>query len=180
VTEPPADDRALAEAFLHGDEPAFRELYRRHTPRVYALVRRLLGRRQQDADDAVQETWLRAARGLAGFRWDAAFGTWLVGIAVNVSREGRRRPAADSLAVDFAPAVPPPDGGGIDLERAVLTLPDGYRHVLVLHDVWGMTHEEVGRALGIDPGTSKSQLSRARRALRERLWTGPATTEDAR
>jgi RNA polymerase sigma-70 factor (ECF subfamily) len=181
VTEPPADDRTLAEAFLRGDEPAFRELYRRHTPRVYALVRRLLGGRRQDADDVVQETWLRAARGLAGFRWDAAFGTWLVGIAVNVSREAwRRQPPGLPVSEDPAVAVTGPDGGRIDLERALLALADGYRQVLVLHDVWGLTHDEVGRALGIDPGTSKSQLSRARRALRERLCAGPATTEDAK
>jgi RNA polymerase sigma-70 factor (ECF subfamily) len=77
-------------------------------------------------------------------------------------------------------AVTGPDGGRIDLERALLALADGYRQVLVLHDVWGLTHDEVGRALGIDPGTSKSQLSRARRALRERLCAGPATTEDAK
>ena len=74
-------------------------------------------------------------------------------------------PAAD-------PVSPPRQGPEkIDLERAIRELPDGYREVLILHDVEGLTHEEVGGRLGIDAGTSKSQLSRARRALRA-YWAG--------
>jgi RNA polymerase sigma-70 factor (ECF subfamily) len=170
VTGAHDDDRGLAAAFLRGDEPAFRELYRRHTPRVYALVRRLLGGRHADAEDVMQETWLRAARGLGGFRWESSLRTWLTGIALNLCRERSRR-QADS-ALESEPATPPPVPVDVDLERAVAGLSDGYRQVLILHDVWGLTHEEVGQALGIDAGTSKSQLSRARRLLKERL-AGP-------
>jgi RNA polymerase sigma-70 factor (ECF subfamily) len=67
----------------------------------------------------------------------------------------------------------------IDLERALAALADGYRQVLLLHDVWGLTHDEVGRTLGIDAGTSKSQLSRARRVLKERLLAGTPRKEGA-
>lgn len=172
------DERELATAFLHGEEPAFRELYRRHTPAVYGLVRRLVGGRHEDAEDIVQEMWLRAAQGLGAFRWQSSLRTWLTGIAVNLCREnGRRRarPPGEGNPESLALAPPLVD---IDLERALATLAAGYRQVLILHDVWGMTHEEVGNALGIDAGTSKSQLSRARRALKERLlWASPRKEE---
>jgi RNA polymerase sigma-70 factor (ECF subfamily) len=170
------DDRALAVAFLRGDEPAFRELYRRHTPAVHGLARRLLGARPADADaeDLVQETWLRAARGLGGFRWESSLRTWLLGIVVNLARERSRRGGPPLAPLDGEPALPEAGRalGDVDLERALLALAEGYREVLLLHDVWGLTHDEVGRALGIDAGTSKSQLSRARRALKQRLLAG--------
>jgi RNA polymerase sigma-70 factor (ECF subfamily) len=165
-------DHALAQALLlRGDENAFRELYTRHTPRLYQLVLRIVGGAEHDAEDVVQETWIRATEALGGFRWEAAFGTWLTGIGINVAR-GLLRKQGRWTTLDEAgePWRPPPrDGERIDLERAIAVLPTGYRSVLVLHDVEGYTHEEIGERLGIAPGTSKSQLSHARKALRRLL-----------
>jgi RNA polymerase sigma factor (sigma-70 family) len=167
------EDAELVEAFLgSGDEAAFRELYRRHTPALYAFAMRFVGGAGRGAEDVVQETWLRAFDALRRFGGRSALRTWLVGIAINCAREALRRrrrglpfevPERDEPAPD--PAV------RMDLEEAIRSLPDGYRAVLVLHDVEGMTHAEIGERLGIEPGTSKSQLSRARRALRAR-WNG--------
>lgn len=165
-------DRELADAVVHrGDESAFRLLYRRHTPRLYQVLFRLLQGDVGEAEDAVQETWLRATTGLARFRWEAAFQTWLTGIGLNVARHAlraRRRFPGDSIEREPAAPARNPDGH-LDLERAIAQLPDGYRTVLVLHDVEGWTHEEIGLRLDIAPGTSKSQLFAARRAMRALL-----------
>ena len=170
-----SEDRRLVEAFLgRGDEVAFRALYRRHSPSLYRLAVRLVGTAGSDAEDVIQDTWLRAARGLAGFRWDSSLRSWLCGIAINRGREELRRRARPGTSVDdrlddLAAAASARPERRIDLERAVSRLPDGYRTVLVLHDIEGHTHEEIARHLEIDPGTSKSQLSRARRRLRSLL-----------
>ncbi len=167
-------DRDLAEAILRdGDERAFRDLYRRHTPRLLAFVARLLAGEESDAEDAVQDTWIRACGGLERFRWDAAFSTWLLGIGLNVVRDhlrktGRSRTTTvEELPDPPAPAVP--HDARIDLERAIATLPDDFRVVLVLHDVEGMKHEEIAERLKVPVGTTKSQLFRARRMLRATL-----------
>ncbi len=167
-------DRDLADAVLrYGDERAFREIYRRHTPRLMGFVWRLFGRTESDAEDVVQETWVRACEGFALFRWESAFSTWLLGIGLNVVRDFLRHNAR-SKSVQMA-NPPDPQGPGvphedrIDLERSIKLLPDGYRLVLVLHDVEGMKHKEIAGKLGISVGTSKSQLSNARKMLRAML-----------
>lgn len=168
----PTTDQSLAEALLlSGDERAFRELYRRHTPRLYQVVLRVVGGGEHDAEDVVQEAWIRATEKLAGFRWEAAFSTWLTGIALNVARSQLRRGGrwVDMEGVPEPWRPPPRDAERIDLERAIAALPPGYRAVLTLHDVEGYRHEEIGEMLGISPGTSKSQLFNARRALRQVL-----------
>lgn len=170
-------DRELVARFLTDrSEAAFRQLYRRHTPRLYQTVLRLLGGSETEAEDAVQEVWLRAADGLDGFRWVSALPTWLTGIAVNICRERRRsRPPEVEAETPGEPAAAFTDGSGgaaLDLERALAALPDGYRRVVVLHDVEGYTHEETARLLGVEAGTSKSQLHQARRALRRLLDPG--------
>ena len=168
-------DRSLAEMVLAGDELAFRQLYRRHTPRLFALVARFLGGAEADAEDVVQETWLKATDALGGFRWEASFGSWLTSIGLNVARESVRRRARrgeepwdpDAPAGPFV--APLQHVESVDLERAIRALPDGYRTVLVLHDVEGYRHEEIASRLGISVGTSKSQLFHARRAMRAAL-----------
>jgi RNA polymerase sigma-70 factor (ECF subfamily) len=90
VNEP--SDRTLAGAIVgHGDEASFRTLYRRHTPSLYPFVLRVLGGAEEDAEDVIQDTWVRAVRGLATFRWESSFRTWLLGIGLNRAREILRK-----------------------------------------------------------------------------------------
>lgn len=172
-------DRELADRVVRvGDEAAFRLLYRRHSPSVYQFVLRLVGGDVVEAEDILQEAWLRASRNLARFRWESAFRSWLTGIALNRVREMARKKKRSLVEVDSewepAGAVQDP-GQRIDLERALELLPPGFRTVLVLHDVEGFTHQEIGARLGITDGTSKSQLHGARRAMRRLLGVGRET-----
>lgn len=166
-------DRELVEAVvIGGDELAFRELYRRHTPRLYQLVLRLVGS-EQDAEDVVQEAWIRAAEAAGNFRWESNFSTWLTGIAINRFKEllrKRNRWPSVSLEHIAEPEIRPDYvGERVDLEKALSLLPLGYRTVLVLHDLEGFRHEEIAEQLGIAAGTSKSQLFHARRYVRSLL-----------
>lgn len=170
----PLSDQELVAAFLRRrDERRFRELYQRHAPLLYAFTLRLAGGDVSEAEDALQETWIRATERLARFEWQASLRTWLCGIALNCWRERRR--ARGNLPLTFdeveAPAAPEADGAArLDLERAIADLPQGYRTIVILHDVEGYTHEEIAAMLDIDSGTSRSQLSRARQTLRS--WLG--------
>lgn len=170
-----ASDRALVDAMLSsGDEAAFRELYARYTPRLYRIVINLLDGQEQEAEDVVQETWLRAATALRGFRWGSSLSTWLAAIALNRAREilrTKKRWYGDMP--DDVPQAPARYADRIDLQRAVDQLPAGYRSVFELYDVEGYSHEEIARRLGIAAGTSKSQLFHARRALRALLEPVP-------
>ena len=171
------DDKTLVTIFLKDrGEDVFREIYRRHAPAVNRLVVRLVGAKNGDAEDIVQSMWIRAVEGLDRFRWESTLKTWLTGIAINCAREyfrkkSRSRDTFWADTDDFSAGAPlvPREVHRVDLERAIADLPNGYREVLVLHDVEGYTHEEIGRFLGIESGTSKSQLSRARRAVRTLL-----------
>jgi RNA polymerase sigma-70 factor, ECF subfamily len=163
-----------------GDEDAFRELYRLHAAALYRMSCRMLGSSGEPAEDAVQETWLRAARSLPAFRWESSLATWLMGIAINCCREARRRRLSRSrdAALDdernWLSRTAPQDARQLDLEQAIARLGEEDREVLLLHDVEGYTHAEIGAALGIPEGTSKSHLSRARRRLRKMLSEVPA------
>ncbi len=166
-------DDALGAAVLRGDEAAFRSLYRRHTPRLRRLVARLVGDVNAESDDAVQEAWMRAVRGLGEFRKNASFSTWIAAIAIRVCHETFRRQKRWSFVGGELPetlASPPVmEHERLDLEAAMAHLSEGYRAVLVLHDVEGMTHGDIAERLGIAEGTSKSTLSRARAAVRQYL-----------
>jgi RNA polymerase sigma-70 factor (ECF subfamily) len=167
-------DSALIRRFLDGDEGAFRTLYERHTPRLRMVICRLLGAQRDDADDLVQETWMRGCRGIHGFNGDAKFSTWLTTIGVRAVYSRFARPSADEepLFED----IPDHNGGdpglSVDLERAIAQLPNHQRTVVVLHDVEGFTHQEIARQLGVATGTSKATLSRARCTLRRLLNGG--------
>jgi len=162
------DERQLVTAFLGGEEAAFRALYDLHAPSLYAFLNRILGRWRSEANDALQDVWLRAARDLGRFRFQSSFRTWLFGIAVNRCREILRLTPnyEEEIAEVEGVTAPEPVGERIDLERAVARLPLRYREVVVLHDIYEHTHAEIGAMLGIDEGTSKSNLSRARALLR--------------
>ena len=160
----PTDDELLTRV-ASGDEAAFRVLYRRHTPAMYASAYRMVARRSADAEDIVQEAWMRAVRQLHSFRRESTLRTWLVGIAIRCALEvARRRPQLplEDADLPIMSVTPPP----LDLEAAIAALADGYRQVLILHDLHGHTHTEIAALLGIDEGTSKSQLSRGRAAIR--------------
>ena len=165
-------DAALIRRFLDGDEAAFRVLYLRHTPRLKMTVRRLLGFRQQEMGDVVQDTWLAACRGLHAYRNDAPFSAWLTSIGARTTYAALTRLTSRDTepATDDLPAPELDDlGSVIDLERALDGLPDTQRMVVVLHDIEGFTHHEIGEQLRIAAGTSKATLFRARRALRAAL-----------
>lgn len=168
------DQTELVDRARAGDRQAMARLYREHAPHVYAIVRRLAGE-DHLAQDLSQEVWIRAFDRLDQFRGDAGFGTWVHRIARNMAishlRRSKRRAEVEAEAAPGETAAP---GGDLALERRALEealerLPPGYRTVLVLHDVEGLTHEEIAESLGVAVGTSKSQLHKARARMRELL-----------
>jgi len=170
--DPSATDDDLLRALRRdGSEHAFGILYDRHTPRAYQTAWRILGGSQADADDATQEAWVRAIASLDTRRTDGDFGAWLRSIVAHVAINIVRKHQRLELDADVDAVL---DGNEdpqerLDLESAIASLPAGYRAVLVLHDIEGYTHEEIGARLGITAGTSKGQLFKARRAVRARL-----------
>lgn len=166
------DDVALAAA---GDVRAFERLYRTHLPRVHGIVRRMCG--GGDVDELTQDVFVRVWQKLASFRGESAFGTWLHRLAVNVVIEKfrtdttRRQRHLDGEEIfETLPSKPRRSGDlAMDLDAALLKLPDGAREVFVLHDVQGYKHHEIGTLLEISVGTSKAQLHRARMMLRKHL-----------
>ena len=170
------DESQLIARVRAGDSAAERALYDAHVDRVYRLAFRLAG------DDALaqeftQETFIRAFDRLGSFRGDAAFSTWLHTITTTVVLNGlrkvkrfRQREADidDAHDIGVAQRHAEPDLK-VRLKAAIDALPDGYRTVFLMHDVEGFTHEEIGATLGIQEGTSKAQLSRARARLRREL-----------
>ncbi len=185
-----ADESELIERTLQGDEGAFRTLYRRHADALWRFALRLTAGVDADADELVQETWSRALRSLARFERRSSLKTWLFAIASRCAWEEARRAGADRRKIErlgvelgastrvagVGPTDRPGPAGRLDLERALRALPRGFRTVLVLHDVEGLPHRRIAEELGISTGTSKSQLSRARRRMRELLGEDYVTT----
>jgi RNA polymerase sigma-70 factor, ECF subfamily len=174
LLEEPMNESDCIRRAQQGDAEAIRDLYRRHAPRVYAVVRRLAGD-DALAEDWTQEAWVRAFRALPNFRGEARFSTWLHRIAVNSALHGRRwrdRRVAHEVTMTVSAERcdrADPIALRIALQRALDRLAEGMRQIIVLHDVEGYTHEEIGDLLGIAPGTSKSQLFKARARLRALL-----------
>jgi len=171
-----SDLQQLVERAQAGERDAFDELYARHVGRIFALCLRMSGNRD-DATELTQQAFVRAWDKLGTFGGHSAFGSWLHRLAVNVvlgewRRRGRQRDRlkafADRLA-DDAGTVREKPRLTVDLERAIRRLPKGARTVFVLHDVEGYRHREVAELTGLAIGTSKAQLHRARRLLREIL-----------
>jgi RNA polymerase sigma-70 factor, ECF subfamily len=170
-------DGELARRAAEGDAAAFEELYRRYRRRVYALALRMT-RNAADAEDLTQESFLSVHRNVGSFRGEAAFSSWLYRLAANVIKMHFRRRGArpedltsDGRLYERGPSPAPREGSPpfvdrIAVERAVGALPPGYRAAFVLHDVAGYEHAEIARMRGCTAGNSKSQLHRARAALR--------------
>ena len=170
------DQPNLVARVLAGDQQAERELYNANVDRVYRLVYRMVGDAELAAD-YTQDTFIRAFDRLASFRGEAALSTWISAIAISVVYNGQRkvkRLRQREVELEHAdPVAAPERRAEPDLRRklkaAIDALPEGYRTVFLMHDVEGYTHEEIGAALGIQDGTSKAQLSRARAKLRRQL-----------
>lgn len=156
------------------DAGAFERLYRMHIDRVYGLCLRMTGN-VSEAEDCAQDAFIQAWSKLDKFRGDSTFSTWLHRIAVNAVlgriRKSKREQDRIKLAFEQSSApVSVADNGELrDLSEAVDRLPQGARHVFVLHAVYGYSHEETGQMLDIAAGTSKAQLHRARRLLVQQL-----------
>lgn len=187
-SDPDAPDvvRALA-----GDEAGFETLVRRHEREMYSLAYRMLHDREE-ALEAAQDTFLRAFRALPTFRGDAAFRTWLFGIALNVCRNrlarGLKRQRATAVplvqddpisgevvALPLADPAPDPEAaaGKSELRRAIMAALQGispeHREIILLREVHGFDYDALAAALGCPAGTVKSRLARARAALRVKL-----------
>jgi RNA polymerase sigma-70 factor (ECF subfamily) len=168
----------LLAACRRGDPRALEELVRLTQRRVYNLALRIVGRRH-DAEDVMQEAYLRMFRGLAGFREEARFETWMHRIVTNAALNLLRRRGrfGDLLADDGEVDRPVPDrtdvvDGRDQLVRSIARLPEGQRLVLVLKDVYGLSCKEIGEELGIAEGAVKVRLHRARRRLKDVLEEG--------
>ena len=178
------EDHELVTLARTGDGGAIRALYQRHARRVFAVVRRMAGD-DALAEDWAQEAWVRVIRALPTFRGDSQFSTWLHRVAINSALHGRRsreRKAGRETVMDDTHHVRPVTGDPLlrmKLEKALERLPEGMRRVLVLHDVEGYTHEEIGEMLGINPGTCKSQLFKARAKMRTLLTPAALREEEA-
>ncbi len=169
-----ARERELVLAAQAGDEVAFAELVRTHERRAYAVARSIV-LTHEDAEDAVQEGFLHAYRALYRFLPDQAFGAWLHRIVANAALDiTRRRKVRDADALSETIASPfrdPAESAELRrrLELALRLLSGRQRSVIVLHDIEGYKHSEIGRMLGIPEGTARSDLHHARARLRDVL-----------
>jgi RNA polymerase sigma-70 factor (ECF subfamily) len=167
-------ERRLVLAAQRGSREAFAQLVRLHQARALAVARAITITRE-DAEDAVQEAFLHAYRALDRFRPDQPFGAWLGRIVANAALDiGRRRKVRDADQLPESVSTPFRDPAVADELRARLReglarLTERQRGVLVLHDVEGFTHAEIGGMLGIPEGTARSDLHHARMALRRML-----------
>jgi len=157
-----------------GDRSAFERLYRAHVGRIHVLLLRMSGSRTE-ADEMTQEVFVRAWQHLDRFATIDHFRAWITRVGINLVLNERRTLARRGAPLDFdetlhgASAAPRRPGAHTDLERAIAELPEGARLVFLLYDVHGYSHEEISRMTGHAVGTTKAQLHRARKRLRELL-----------
>jgi RNA polymerase sigma-70 factor (ECF subfamily) len=168
-----AAEAALVHGAQAGDRACFERLYRIHSGRVYALCLRLT-RRAEEAEELTQEVFVRAWQNLSHFGAEGHFKAWLTRVAVNLVAGERRTRGRRGIheewneeTPELRPAAAPELS--VDLEHAIGLLPEKARTVFVLHDVQGYRHEDIARITGAAVGTTKAQLHRARRRLREVL-----------
>ena len=172
------DETSWVELARGGDAPAFEWLYRVHSDRIFALCWRLCGGDKGLAEDLVQEAFVRAWSKLHLFRGESRFGTWMHRLAANVALSDRRtrlRRVQREVSLDETverTAIGERDvfaDKRMDLEKAIARLPERARSVLVLYDIEGYRHKEIAEITGMAVGSSKAQLHRARKLLREEL-----------
>ncbi len=175
-------DVALVERARTGDEGALTDLYRRHERRAYNLALRTLGN-SWDAADVTQEAFVKAFRNLDSFKGEARFGTWLHRIVVNAAYDHLRRHRPEPMDSDILDDLSSPTGAGsvvgsgregIDpavdglsdpVRKALMSLNEGFRFAVVLCDLLGFPYNEAADILGVQEGTIKSRIFRAREAL---------------
>lgn len=191
MPETPESDEDLVARARAGDGPAFATLVRRHSASAFRLALRLTGS-EADAEEAVQEAFLQAHRGLPGFRGEARVSTWLYRIVTNAAlMQARRRPrrtesleaylpsfGPDDLhahldASQPIPGLPDEDAARAELRDKALdvlaALPEGQRAAFVLRDLEGLSSDEVGEVLGVDAAAVRQRVHRARLVLRGAL-----------
>ncbi len=170
------DERQLIARVVAGESRAQRELYESHVDRVYRLAYRLAGD-DELARDFTQLTFIRAFERIAEFRHDSSLATWLHSIGVSVALNGLRtvkKMRSRNVPIEEAHGLGT-SGRDADpdlktrLKAAIDSLSEKYRTVFLMHDVEGFTHDEIGAALGIPAGTSKTRLFQGRAKLREAL-----------
>jgi RNA polymerase sigma-70 factor, ECF subfamily len=177
-------DADLIARFRAGEAAAFGILVTRHERRVYNIAYRMLGR-AEDARDAAQDAFLSCYRHIGSFRGEAAFTTWLHRITVNACYDALRKRPPDPTPLSELPEPSPARDhadqavAAVDVQRALMQVPEEFRGVLVLHDLRGLQYEDVAGALGIPLGTVKSRLHRGRVALANVLRGEPAPVPDA-
>lgn len=171
-----SDELRIVEKIKRGDTEAFEKLYRLYVGRVYASCLRLSGDPDR-AEEITQDVFLRLWARIGTFKGRSAFSSWLYRLTVNLvidrmrveQRRARWETIDDEVESHPDPQKGPSPDTRLALEAAIASLPPGARVVFVLHDIEGYRHEEIGEMTGMAPGTSKSQLHRARRLLRKML-----------
>ena len=155
---------------LAGKTRDFKKLYAKHHQRLYSLCYRFTGN-AADAEEALQEIFMRLLDKLASFRADASFAAWARRVAVNYLINQRRANQTETVELQQDEAVDATSEPSLAmaLDQAVASLPEGFRKVFILHDREGYRHEEIAEIIGCSPATSRSQLCRARLALRDLL-----------
>lgn len=172
-------EKELVERHRYGDRDAFEEIYRLHEEMVYNLCLRLTGN-PGDAEDLVQETFLRVYRYLAGFRGGSSLRTWIYRIALNRARSRfRGLKVLYALADDASKEPVDPRRGpeeramasdtGRLVEKALSRIPRNFREAVVLRDLEGLAYQEIAEILGVRIGTVRSRIARGRERLRREL-----------
>jgi RNA polymerase sigma-70 factor (ECF subfamily) len=181
------DDRRLVEAAAEGSREAFDELVRRHQTSILNLVRALTGG-SADAEDLAQDVFVRAWRGLSGFKGESAFRTWLHRVAINVVQSHRGRASKLRRLFQAGPATPDPQEDPIEsaadpadleqdvilrdaIDKALATLPEELRIAVTLRDVQGLDYRAIAEITGAPIGTVESRIFRARARLKKELKT---------
>lgn len=165
------DAETLARA-QRGEREAFRALYERYADVVYAFVRRMLGD-DATAEDALQDTFMRVARSLSSFEpsGPAALSTWILSLARRAALTPRRPPTATTTAREAEVAPAPVELGSVRrrLEEALGALSPEQREVFLLREMSQLAYDQIADAVGVDIGTVRSRLHRARAALQSKL-----------